>query len=153
MYKDEIKKELKEIAREPINEAKAVLIHCDVRPQNRTMMIRFLVDKPEGISIAECASISRVIEREIDAKGLFAQGYTLEVASPGLDRLLKTQLDFKRVLGKEVILTYDTGGNHIEKIEGIIEEAAKDFLSINLKDNKENIKYLSIKKAKQKIKI
>jgi len=116
-------------------------------------MIRFLVDKPEGISIAECASISRVIEREIDAKGLFAQGYTLEVASPGLDRLLKTQLDFKRVLGKEVILTYDTGGNHIEKIEGIIEEAAKDFLSINLKDNKENIKYLSIKKAKQKIKI
>jgi len=32
MYKDEIKKELKEIAREPINEAKAVLIHCDVRP-------------------------------------------------------------------------------------------------------------------------
>ena len=153
MYKDELKKELKEIAQEAISEAKAVLVYCDLRPQNHTMMIRFLVDKPEGISMDECARISRSIGSGIDAKGLFAQGYTLEVASPGLDRLLKTQSDFQWVLGKVIIMTYDTGGNHIEKIEGIIEEASKDSITINLKDKKETIKYLNIKKAKQKIEI
>jgi len=153
MYKDELKKELKEIAQEAISEAKAVLVYCDLRPQNHTMMIRFLVDKPEGISISECARVSRSIGIEIDARGLFAQGYTLEVASPGLDRLLKTQSDFQWVLGKVIIMTYDTGGNHIEKIEGIIEEASRDSITINLKDKKEIIKYLNIKKAKQKIEI
>jgi ribosome maturation factor RimP len=153
MYKDELKKEIKEIAQEFINAANAELVHCEVRPQNRTMLIRFLVDKPEGISIDECVLISRAIEREIDAKGLFTKGYTLEVASPGLDRLLKTQADFHRVLGKEVVMTYDTGGNHIEKIEGIIVDALEDSIKINLKDRIEIIEYSSIKKAKQKIKI
>ncbi len=152
MYKEEITEKLKQIAQKPIAEAKAELVHFELRPQNRNMFIRFLVDRPEGISIDECALICRAIEYEIDEEGLFAQGYTLEVASPGLDRLLTTQLDFQRVLGKVVILTYDTGGNHIEKIEGIIEDAADDSITVNFKDKKVSIKYLDIKKAKQKLK-
>ena len=41
----------------------------------------------------------------------------------------------------------------LKKIEGIIEEASKDSITIRLKDKKETIKYLNIKKAKQKIEI
>jgi ribosome maturation factor RimP len=153
MYRDELTHKLSELAQGLLKEAGAELVNLEAKPQNRSMLVRFLVDKPEGITVDECAFISKAIERIIDEKELFLQGYVLEVSSPGLDRLLKSQTDFQRVIGKTVVLTYDTGGNHIEKIEGVIEDAALETIKINLKDRSETINYKDIKKAKQKIEI
>ena len=141
------------MALQPLSEINAELVDFELKPQSRNMIVRFLIDKPQGISVSECALINKAIRMRIDAEEMFMQGYTLEVASPGLDRLLKSQADFSRVLGKKIVLTYYTGGNHIEKIEGIIDIAGAEGITINVAGGKAIIKYSDIKKAKQKIEI
>ncbi|HWR83889.1 MAG TPA: hypothetical protein VN285_11365 [Candidatus Deferrimicrobium sp.] len=59
-----------------------------------------------GTTIGECARISRIVEALLDGAGLFPSGYTLEVSSPGLDRPLKTALDFRYRTGETVRIDF-----------------------------------------------
>jgi ribosome maturation factor RimP len=59
-------------------------------------------DKPGGINLDDCESISRLIEPAIDAKDPIDDAYYLCVSSPGLDRALKEPPDFQRSIGKDV---------------------------------------------------
>jgi ribosome maturation factor RimP len=59
-------------------------------------------DKPGGISLDDCETISRLIEPAIDAKDPIEDAYYLCVSSPGLDRPLKEPADFRRSVGKSV---------------------------------------------------
>jgi ribosome maturation factor RimP len=153
MYKTELKEQLDKLVQGVIKENHAELISIELKPYKNNMLIRFLVDKAKGITVEECARLSRGIEERIEEEGMFSQGYTLEVASPGLDRLLRNQKDFNRLIGKTVVMTYDTGNNHIEKIEGVIESADEADIQINVSGKKQRIMYENIKKAKQKIEI
>jgi ribosome maturation factor RimP len=153
MYRAELKEQLNNLVESVIKENHAELISIELKPYKNNMLIRFLVDKAKGITVEECAQISKGIEKKIEEEGMFTQGYTLEVASPGLDRLLRNENDFSRLIGKPVVMTYDTGGNHIEKIEGIVKTAGDTDVTIDVNGKKQQIMYENIKKAKQKIEI
>ena len=64
--------------------------------------LRVFIDKPEGIGIDDCQSLSERLEAELDAKDVMPEPYILEVSSPGLDRVLKKPRDFDRERGKDV---------------------------------------------------
>ncbi len=59
-------------------------------------------DKSEGIGLDDCEKISRAIDDVIEELDPVSEGYFLCVSSPGLDRPLKSERDFKRSIGKEV---------------------------------------------------
>ncbi|MCX5694055.1 MAG: hypothetical protein NT014_02795 [Candidatus Omnitrophica bacterium] len=60
--------------------------------------------KAQGaITLQECAIACRQIKDLLEEKNIIDTDYVLEVSSPGLDRLLKSQKDFLRVLNKEVV--------------------------------------------------
>ena len=64
--------------------------------------LRVFIDKPGGVTIDDCESVSRAVEKELDAKDPIEQSYTLEVSSPGIDRLLKKDSDFLRFANSQV---------------------------------------------------
>jgi len=75
------------------------LIH---RYEGGDLFLRILIDRPEGgISLGECAGLNRELGDLLDEKNILEQRYILEVSSPGLDRPLKTENDFKRCLNKK----------------------------------------------------
>ena len=59
-------------------------------------------DKPGGLSLDDCETISRLIDPVIDAQDPIKDAYYLCVSSPGLDRALKEPSDFSRSAGKKV---------------------------------------------------
>ncbi len=61
--------------------------------------LRIYIDKPDGVSIDDCESVSREIGDRLDVEGLFGGGYTLEVSSPGLDRILFKPEHFEANIG------------------------------------------------------
>lgn len=68
-------------------------------------LVRVVVDTPEGdgrVPVERCAEVSRELGTGLDAADLFPRGYRLEVASPGLDRLLAREKDFAAACGSEV---------------------------------------------------
>lgn len=69
-------------------------------------LLRVLMDRLEGgITVEECVRANEALSRQLDLYDLFASSYTLEVSSPGLDRPLRTDADFRRFAGRRAEIT------------------------------------------------
>ena len=69
--------------------------------------LRGYIDKPGGITVNDCETVSRAFSERLDEDDFIEDSYIMEISSPGLDRPLKKEKDFKRSLGKLVeIRTY-----------------------------------------------
>ena len=72
------------------------LVEVEYRREARGWVLRLYVDKEGGITLDDCAKISREIGRNLDVEDLIATPYIFEVSSPGLTRPLKTEKDFMK---------------------------------------------------------
>ncbi len=68
-------------------------------------VLRVTIDSQKGVTIGDCEKMSNELSILLDVEN-FSSGrrYTLEVSSPGIDRPLKTERDFKRVTGRFAVL-------------------------------------------------
>jgi len=65
-------------------------------------VLRIFIERPEGVSHADCALISQQVGTILDVEDVIPGGrYTLEVSSPGLERKLRKPRDFERFLGRK----------------------------------------------------
>lgn len=78
------------------------LVDLDWRPLRPRGVLRLYVDKPGGVGISHCERASREIGDVLDAAAIIAGGYDLEVSSPGLERQLRKEREFRWALGKRV---------------------------------------------------
>lgn len=78
------------------------LVDLSWRREGPRRVLRFLVDKPGGITIDECTQLNQTIGEILDREDLIPDRYALEVSSPGLDRPLVTKRDFERNIGRKV---------------------------------------------------
>jgi ribosome maturation factor RimP len=72
----------------------------DFQQSNRGRLLRVFIDKPEGVTVDDCAEVSRQLTRVLAVEG--AEYERLEVSSPGLDRPLRKPSDFRRFAGQRV---------------------------------------------------
>ena len=69
--------------------------------------LRGYIDKPGGITVNDCETVSRAFSDRLDEDDFIEDSYIMEISSPGLDRPLKKEKDFARSIGKLVeIRTY-----------------------------------------------
>jgi ribosome maturation factor RimP len=72
----------------------------DTQVSNRGRFLRIFMDKPGGITVDDCAVVSRHLMRLFEVEGIDYD--RLEVSSPGLDRPLRHPADFARFAGQRV---------------------------------------------------
>ena len=65
-------------------------------------VVRLFIDRPEGVGLEDCERVSREVAALLDVEDPIPTAYTLEVSSPGFDRVLRTQAHFARFLGSRV---------------------------------------------------
>lgn len=145
------KEELKSIIAMEVEKMDFELIDIKLSITNRFTELKLFIDKEGGITINECGEISRSISDLIFRKDLLPKNYRLEVSSPGLDRPLVTLKDFKRNIGRDVILEY-RGELNVEKIEGMIFNVSDNDIIINNNNEFLSIPYIAIIKGKIKLK-
>jgi ribosome maturation factor RimP len=78
----------------------------DVQASNGGRMLRVFIDKPGGITLEDCAAVSRQLTRVLTVEGIDFD--RLEVSSPGLDRPLRKAGDFERFAGQKAELRMRT---------------------------------------------
>lgn len=80
-----------------------ILVELQFRPEGLGLVLRLFVDRPEGgISLEECAQVSRQASDLLDVEDIVPARFNLEVSSPGLTRRLKTARDFTIFAGRLV---------------------------------------------------
>ena len=99
------------------------------------------IDKEGGVDLADCQSISEKAGEILDEKDIIPDNYMLEVSSPGLDRVLKKDKDFRRYAGSDVDVKLfaplgEAGGvkAFTAHLEGLTEDGE---LALTLADGKE----------------
>jgi ribosome maturation factor RimP len=110
-------------------------------------ILRLRIDRPDateqaGVTIAECARVSRALEAYLDEAPDIAERYTLEVSSPGVERPLVRPADFVRFAGREVALKLhtklETGAKRLEgELVGPVAGGTEERIRIRLEDGSE----------------
>ncbi|EOS79719.1 hypothetical protein C817_02491 [Dorea sp. 5-2] len=115
------------------------LVDVEYVKEGSTWYLRAYIDKPGGITIDDCETVSRRLSDILDEKDYIEDAYILEVSSPGLGRPLKKEKDYKRSLGEEVeIRTY----RMIEKqkeFTGILKGYDEGTVTIEIENGTEKI--------------
>ncbi|MBI3324689.1 MAG: ribosome maturation factor RimP [Candidatus Omnitrophica bacterium] len=94
------------------------LVELNMRRHSGQVLLRFLVDRVGGVTVQDCAILNQRIGQSLDLAGTIAEGYTLEVSSPGLDRPLATKRDFERALGEEIEVELDRPMRELRQLKG-----------------------------------
>jgi ribosome maturation factor RimP len=84
------------------------------------------VDADQGITIDECAAISRQLSKALDDSGLVDDNYLLEVSTPGLDQPLKLKRQYARNIGRNLKLKLQD-----RTVEGKLSEVQEDQIVLS----------------------
>ncbi len=75
------------------------LVHAEMVGSHKNATLRIYIDKPDGVTLEDCALVSEQVGLILDVEDLIPHEYVLEVASPGLDRGLYKPSDYERFAG------------------------------------------------------
>lgn len=97
--------------------------------------LRAFIDKPEGVNIIDCETVSRELSEKLDLEDFIQEGYILEVSSPGLGRTLKKDKHLEKSLGQEVEIKTYKAINKQKDFIGILESFDKESITITMEEN------------------
>lgn len=103
----------------------------DVQQSSGGGLLRLFIDKPGGITVEDCATVSRHLSRVLAVEGIEYE--RLEVSSPGLDRPLRKGADFARFAGQKAEMrmrTPDASGRR--RFVGVLRGMSGGLVEIEL---------------------
>jgi len=78
------------------------VVLVEIKGGGNRSIVRAFIDQPGGISLSDCERYSKRFSVLLDVEDWIPFSYVLEVSSPGLDRPLVKEGDFRRFVGREV---------------------------------------------------
>lgn len=99
--------------------------------KERDWFLRVYIDKEGGIGLDDCQEVSGLLDEKLEELNIINDRYILEVSSPGLDRALKKEKDFKREMGKVVDITLYNAIDGEKMITGKLTGYTKDIITID----------------------
>jgi len=123
------------------------LVHLEFVKTQKEGIVRLFLDKPGGITMADCVNISRQLGDLIDVHVSGMGAYRLEVSSPGPNRPLNKKEDFHRFRGERVKIQTNELIDNKKKFTGVLETINDDSVVIAVDGKKVEIKDHAISKA------
>ena len=101
--RDAIIEKVQEITERVAGDAGLEVVDVQMLGGGGNRLLRIFIDKPEGVTHADCEHISQHVGTILDVEDVIPGGkYTLEVSSPGLERKLARPREFERFVGRKV---------------------------------------------------
>jgi len=104
--RQEVASRIEEIAQRVTESEGMELVEVEVKGGGNQRLVRISIDKPQGVTHADCELVSQQVGTILDVEDVVPGGrYTLEVSSPGVERKLLKPQDYERFRGKKVKIT------------------------------------------------
>jgi ribosome maturation factor RimP len=111
-------------------------------------VVRLFIDCPEGVGLADCERVSREVSALLDVEDPIPTAYTLEVSSPGFDRLLRTPAHFARFVGSRVLVELNMPREGRRRYTGTLLSADEDGIALEVDGQRVAMSFAEIGKAK-----
>lgn len=131
-----IKEQVESFLEPYLEDGKYFVVDLRVQASRSGQKVMILLDSDEGITIQECADISRALGEDLEAADAGDNPYTLEVSSPGLDLSLKLVRQYQKNVGRNLKVVLTTG----ETLTGTLLEAKEASIVLQLPTPKKKSK-------------
>ena len=112
-------------------------------------VLRIYIDQDTGITVDDCARVSRQVSAVLEVEDPVSGAYALEVSSPGLDRPLVKPADFKRFEGDQVKIRIYEPVLGRRNFTGKLVAAENEFVVVEVDNEQYELPYLNIDKARR----
>jgi ribosome maturation factor RimP len=107
------------------------IVDVELRGGGSKRLLRIYIDKPGGVSHADCELVSQQVGTILDVEDVIPGGrYTLEVSSPGLERKLAKAKDFERFVGHKARVTLREPVENRRQWEGMLAGFSGDTITL-----------------------
>ncbi|HET6349299.1 MAG TPA: ribosome maturation factor RimP [Candidatus Krumholzibacteria bacterium] len=106
-------------------------VKLEVVGSARSPVVRLYIDRPGGVTISDCASVSRAIGLVLEREDPFPGRYLLEVSSPGNNRPLVTEEHYQRFAGSEARVAVEREGEERITYTGRIRSCISGNLTLD----------------------
>lgn len=108
---------------------------------NRRLLV--FVDADADLTIDRCGKLNREIGNKLEETDLIDGKYTLEVSSPGLDFPLEKIRQYKKNIGRQLIVNLKNG----QKLEGKLKKISEEYITLAVKEEIKNISRNEVEKS------
>ncbi|HID39840.1 MAG TPA: ribosome maturation factor RimP [Calditrichaeota bacterium] len=143
----DLRQKLEEIALPLCEKLGLYLVEIRIKGTAQNPVYQVFADNEKGITLAECEQLSRAIKDELDMDLSLPSLYRLDVSSPGLDRPLVHDYEFKKNIGQLLKVTFIADGKE-QQLEGKLTDFDKEAIEIQTKGKTERIRRDQIKLAR-----
>jgi ribosome maturation factor RimP len=139
---------VRELAEPIIKELNLDLVAIEYLPQKGQGIVRITIDKDNGVTLDDCTKVSREVGYILEIKDLFSHPYRLEVSSPGLERPLKTLVDFEKFLGRKVSFKTSELFNGKRNFKGTLKQVQNGIVLLEMDGEVWEIPFYLVRHAK-----
>lgn len=132
MNKRDIELSVRNITEKIIGSTDMEVIDVEYVKEGPFKYLKVFLDKPEGITVEDCAQISRILNKKLDEADLINEQYFLEVSSPGVERPFKKEEDYTKNIGNTVEARFFKPIDGKKSVKGILKEKDDESVTINV---------------------
>jgi ribosome maturation factor RimP len=110
--------------------------------------LRIYIDHPEGIDVDDCGEASHVVSELLDADDPLPGAYSLEVSSPGLDRILRTPEHFARFVDNRVKVELAVARDGRRRYTGMLRRVDGESIELEVDNFSVSIRLAEIGRAR-----
>ena len=144
MEQEAMTQRVKELVQPVLTARHVDLVELTCRNAGPRVLVRFLLDTAQGIRMDELSHLNQAIGALLEEHDVIPGAYTLEVSSPGLDRPLKTPLDFERVIGRRIKVSTNAPVNAKWEFAGELLNANEEAIVVRLDNGEKQQILLSV---------
>jgi ribosome maturation factor RimP len=124
------------------------LVDLEYIPARGRGAVRIFIDRPEGVGLDDCERVSRELSARLDVEDPIPTAYTLEVSSPGDDRVLRTRAHFDRFVGSRVFVELAAPRQGRRRYTGLLRTVADEGVELEVDRQIVEVPFREIGKAR-----
>jgi ribosome maturation factor RimP len=110
--------------------------------------LRIYIDGPDGVDVDDCAAASHLLSQLLDVEDPIPGAYSLEVSSPGLDRILRKPEHFARFVDNRVKVELAVPREGRKRYTGMLRRVNGESIELDVDNFKVSIRLAEISRAR-----
>ena len=137
----------------PIEALHFDLVDLEFAREGRGGVLRIYIDRKaadlnESVTVDDCASVSHAVSQILETQDPIKGNYTLEVSSPGFDRILRTRAHFERFVGERMFAELKLPLDGRRRYVGTLKSVSDDTIVVEVDGQAYSLPLDRIQKAR-----